>query len=37
MDDVETQVRVFIDDAVTFADSSPLPEAAELYRDVYVE
>jgi acetoin:2,6-dichlorophenolindophenol oxidoreductase subunit alpha len=33
---VEARVKASIDDAVRFAESSPLPELAELYRHVYV-
>jgi pyruvate dehydrogenase E1 component alpha subunit len=33
---IEARVKASIDDAVRFAESSPLPELVELYRHVYV-
>jgi pyruvate dehydrogenase E1 component alpha subunit len=33
---IEARVKTSIDDAVQFAEASPLPEVAELYRHVYV-
>ena len=34
---IEEQVKASIDEAVTFAETSPLPDLAELHRHVYVE
>jgi TPP-dependent pyruvate/acetoin dehydrogenase alpha subunit len=34
---IEERVKASIDEAVLFAEASPLPELAELYRHVYVE
>lgn len=33
----EAKVKAIVDDAVKFADESPFPDAAELYRDVYMQ
>jgi pyruvate dehydrogenase E1 component alpha subunit len=37
LDDLEVKVEADVEDAVEFAESSPDPEPAELYTDVYVE
>ena len=34
---MEARVKTSIDEAVQFAEASPVPELAELYRHVYVE
>jgi pyruvate dehydrogenase E1 component alpha subunit len=36
LDAIDTANRKKIDDAVAFAESSPLPQPADLYTDVYV-
>jgi pyruvate dehydrogenase E1 component alpha subunit len=37
MDELGTQIKARIDEAVEFAEKSPLPQPAELYTHVYVE
>jgi hypothetical protein len=37
LDEIERRCRTAIDEAVAFADESPLPELAELYDHVYVD
>ena len=37
LDGIETEIGALIEEAVQFADESPLPEPAELYDDVYVD
>ena len=37
VEDVDAGVKALLDDAVEFAEKSPLPEASELYSHVYVE
>jgi pyruvate dehydrogenase E1 component alpha subunit len=34
--EIDIRNRAALDDAIAFAERSPLPEAAELYMDVYV-
>lgn len=36
LDQIESEVAVLMEEAVKFADESPLPEPSELYDDVYV-
>ena len=36
LDQIETEVAALMEEAVKFADESPLPEPLELYEDVYV-
>jgi len=36
LDQIESDVAVLMEEAVKFADESPLPEPLELYEDVYV-
>lgn len=33
---IDKEVKILINEAITFADSSPFPEPSELYEDVYV-
>ena len=37
IEDVDAGVKALLDDAVEFAEKSPVPEASELYSHVYVE
>jgi pyruvate dehydrogenase E1 component alpha subunit len=37
LDQMDAEARQLIDDAVVFADASPLPEPHEIYDDVYVD
>ena len=37
MDQIESEVAALMEEAVKFADESPLPEPSELYEDVYVD
>ena len=37
LDEIDREIGVLMEDAVKFADESPLPEPAELYEDVYVD
>ena len=37
LDQIDAEARQLIEDAVAFADASPLPEAHEIYEDVYVD
>lgn len=34
---VETEIKQVVEEAVKFAEESPLPDASELYKDVYVQ
>lgn len=34
---INDRVKTIVDDCVTFAEESPLPEMSELYKDIYVE
>ena len=34
--EVDKEVKAIVEDAITFAEESPLPEKHELYEDVYV-
>ncbi|MBI2887762.1 MAG: thiamine pyrophosphate-dependent dehydrogenase E1 component subunit alpha [Chloroflexi bacterium] len=36
LDDIDTQVKATIEEAVQFAEAAPLPDPQELYSDVYV-
>ena len=36
LDQIETEIAALMEEAVKFADESPLPEPLELYEDVYV-
>ncbi len=36
-EEIEAKVKAEVDESVKFAEESPLPEASELYTDVYVE
>ena len=36
LDQIETEIAGLMEEAVKFADESPLPEPLELYDDVYV-
>jgi pyruvate dehydrogenase E1 component alpha subunit len=37
LSDIDAWVKTEVDESVTFAENSPYPEAAELYKDVYVQ
>ena len=37
IEEVETDVKTLVEDSVKFAEESPLPEAEELYKDVYTQ
>src|SRR5215217_1811537 len=37
LDEIKTEARAVVDEAVKFAEESPEPEIAELYTDVYAE
>jgi pyruvate dehydrogenase E1 component alpha subunit len=37
VNDFEQEIRGIVDDAVKFADSSPHPETAEMYKDILAE
>ena len=37
LDAIDTEVGALMEEAVKFADESPLPEPHELYEDVYVD
>jgi pyruvate dehydrogenase E1 component alpha subunit len=37
LDQIDEEVEKVIDEAVTFAEESPLPEPEELFKDIYVE
>lgn len=37
IEDIQSKVKALVEESVQFAEDSPLPPAAELYRDVYVE
>lgn len=37
LDAIMDKVKAIVEESVQFAEESPLPEAAELYKDVYVE
>ena len=37
LDQIETEVAALMEEAVKFADESPLPEPLEIYNDVYVD
>lgn len=37
VEDIKDLIKIEIDDAVAFAESSPLPDASELYTDNYVQ
>ena len=37
LDAIDAEIGALMEDAVQFADQSPLPEPHELYEDVYVE
>jgi pyruvate dehydrogenase E1 component alpha subunit len=37
LEEVETDVKTLVEDSVKFAEESPLPEAEELYKDVYTQ
>lgn len=34
---VEEEIKVVVDESVKFAEESPLPEASEIYKDVYMQ
>jgi len=36
-DEMDEKIKAIVDEAVQFAEESPLPEASELYTDVYVQ
>jgi pyruvate dehydrogenase E1 component alpha subunit len=37
LDQIDMEAETLMDEAVKFADESPLPEPVELYDDVYVD
>jgi len=37
IEEIEAKVKTLVDEAVKFAEESPWPDPAELYRDVYVQ
>jgi len=37
LEEIKQRVKDLVEESVTFAEESPFPEAAELYKDVYVE
>jgi pyruvate dehydrogenase E1 component alpha subunit len=37
LDEIKTEAKRLVDEAVKFAEESPEPEIAELYADVYDE
>lgn len=37
LEEIKQRVKGLVEESVTFAEESPLPEASELYKDVYVE
>lgn len=37
IEEIEAKVKALVDEAVKFAEESPWPDPAELYRDVYVQ
>jgi len=34
---VEKEIKAQVEEAIKFAEESPLPDASELYEDVYVQ
>jgi pyruvate dehydrogenase E1 component alpha subunit len=34
---VEKEIKAQVEEAIQFAEESPLPDASELYEDVYVQ
>ena len=34
---VEKEIKAQVEDAIKFAEESPLPDASELYEDVYMQ
>jgi len=37
LDAIDNKIKLIIEEAVTFAEESPYPDASELYKDVYVQ
>lgn len=37
LEEIKQRVKDMVEESVTFAEESPLPDASELYKDVYVE
>ena len=37
LDQMDEEARVLMEEAVAFADASPLPEPHEIYEDVYAD
>jgi pyruvate dehydrogenase E1 component alpha subunit len=37
LDDIDRKVREVVEDALQFAEASPLPDPEELYTDIYAE